>query len=97
MNWRRFTASALISLGVAYAFLKVSERTLDRRLDDGVEGALERTRGRLEGEITQTLNRQVPPLVTRAIDQRLSQYGITRQLVSRADAALALADRAGLI
>ncbi len=94
---RTFLWAAAIGSVSAFVVFKVVGYVLDKQLATGGRGLLQSVAPELERQIDSQLQTQVPPMVRREIQAKLTDYGITPTTGRRMDRALASMERLGWI
>lgn len=85
--------------GVLVTFIvwKIASKSIDKQLAEGAEGLLSTGEAEMREEIRATINREVPPVVRREVEQKLRSFGLTPTTGAQISRILNYADRVGII
>lgn len=97
MNFRALALGALGGAAAAGAAWVVIDRLIDKRFEREALDLIDAARPRLRKEIRTELEREIPDQVKKAIDDKLSSYGITPETGRQIASVLDTADNWGLI
>lgn len=87
----------LAGAGVTILGWFMINRAIDAQLSQGGIRMLEQGEAALSNELVATLEREVPPKVRTAVQQKLDEVGLDRTTGTRIAAVLRIADSTGLI